>query len=164
MKNETWKPIPEYEGLYEVSDFGCFRNSVTGKIRKTGKDKAGYHQITVSKDGKRKALGAHRVVARVFLGESSKPQVNHIDGNKENNRADNLEWVTAQENVDHAISSGLSTQAGSANGNSILNERLVKAIKNMTLEGVKRGVIAKLHGVSSNVIGKIQRGETWNHV
>lgn len=65
-----------------------------------------YYAVKLSKDGKTKHFKVHRLVAEAFI-KKPELQVNHIDGNKQNNRVDNLEWVTQKENIEHAIKIGL---------------------------------------------------------
>lgn len=122
---ELWKPVENYEGLYEISNFGRVKTiehkihhdgvnssaklkTVKERIRKPNIMK-GYHCIALLKDGNRKVYRIHRLVIEHF-GEkqpSAEYQVNHIDGDKSNNRIDNLEWVTPKENTIHAIETGL---------------------------------------------------------
>ena len=116
---EQWKPIAGYEGIYEISNTGKVRSLAreipypNGKSRKiTGYEKkaievGGYLYFCLSKDGKSKRFAAHRLVASAFLeNPDNKPEINHKDCDKKNNRVDNLEWVTRQENVDHAVANG----------------------------------------------------------
>ena len=97
---EEWRPVVGYEGLYEVSSLGRIRRV---KIMSPALKKHGYLQISLT-DGKgvRKSLHLHRIVAEAFIPNPlGKPQVNHMDENTLNNRADNLEWATAQENTNY---------------------------------------------------------------
>lgn len=82
--------------------------SLKGKKMRPGKDGRGYHFIFIHSGGERKVKKIHRIVAECFLpNPENKPQVNHIDGNKNNNSIENLEWVTQSENMKHAFRSGL---------------------------------------------------------
>ena len=74
---------------------------------------SGYVQISLFQNGKRKPVLVHRLVAENFLkNKENKPYVNHIDGNKLNNKMDNLEWCTCQENINHAYQKGLRKRNG----------------------------------------------------
>ncbi len=100
---EMWKDIAGYEGKYQVSNLGNVKNNKTNKILKNRKDKHGYFYVALCKNSKVKAMKVHRLVAQTFISNpKNKPEVNHIDGIKTNNLINNLEWVTHNENMDHA--------------------------------------------------------------
>ncbi len=117
-KKEIWKPIPinELLGVYEVSNLGRVKR--LGGYSKTGKkiddrvvsltsNKDGYKHLTAHTNKKTYNYGVHRLVAMAFIPNiHNKPQVNHIDGNRENNNVSNLEWCTQRENLDDAIRRG----------------------------------------------------------
>lgn len=114
---EEWRPIniPEYAGLYSVSNTGLVKGLKRGKILKPTL-RGGYKSISLSKsfmvDGKckneHKTNNVHRLVALSFLDNpNSHPVINHIDGDKENNHASNLEWCTYKQNTAHAIDTKL---------------------------------------------------------
>lgn len=127
---EIWKPIKGYEGLYEVSNTGKVKSvkrtmkyEATGKVQTTHErvltlisskltkrhPKPLYH-VELWKDNKRTVKMIHRLVAETFIpNPDGKPQVNHKDGNRDNNRVDNLEWCTCSENSLHAYRTGLSS-------------------------------------------------------
>ena len=113
MADKTeWKPVPQYEGLYEVNNLGDVRsvshvvNFVWGTrytkpklLRQVANKKTGYMSVCLCKGNKKKMVLVHRIVAMAFLeNENDFPQVNHKDENKRNNSADNLEWCTAKYN------------------------------------------------------------------
>lgn len=99
MKEETWKPVIGYEGLYEVSDFGRVRNA-EGHIIKPKVNQNGYLQLHLHKDGKRKYYYVHRLVLDAFSEYVNLfyDQVNHRDENKSNNNLSNLEYCLPSEN------------------------------------------------------------------
>ena len=114
--NEIWKDIEGYEGRYQVSNLGRVRsvdhqrvvvpkNTVCilkGKILKATKSSNGYMGVSLCNGSRRSTASVHRLVAKAFVsGYFDGAQVNHIDENKANNLADNLEWVTPSENNLH---------------------------------------------------------------
>ena len=106
MPTNEWRVSPLYEGVFEVSINGEVRRD--GKIKRPHKNSGGYFVVNVNVNGKHTTGLVHRLVASAFVpNPNNKPEVNHIDGNKENNCADNLEWVTAKENIAHARKTGL---------------------------------------------------------
>ena len=117
MEKEIWKPVVGYEGFYEVSNLGRVRSldrkfktrqgriiSVKGQpIKADPSKRSGYVQVHLSNNGDRRTYQLHRVVAKSFVeNPENKPEINHKDGIKTNNRADNLEWVTPSENQIHS--------------------------------------------------------------
>lgn len=116
---EIWKDIEDYEGLYQVSNFGRIksldkivkgRNNYhlrKGKILIGRNDGGGYLMVALYKNRKRKDIKIHRLVAQAFIPNiENKPEINHIDRNKNNNSDSNLEWVTSKENSIHFIETG----------------------------------------------------------
>ena len=97
---EMFKTIKEYP-LYSVSTMGRIKKNSDNKILSPSKKSNGYMQINLfTNDGRRKKEYVHRLVAITFIpNESRLPEVNHIDGIRDNNRASNLEWVTHDENM-----------------------------------------------------------------
>lgn len=130
---EIWKPVVGYETFYEVSNLGRVRRLdkivtaksrwggfreffIKGKILSGSNYSNDYKFIPLCKNGTVKPQMIHRIVATAFIpNPENKPQVNHIDGNKKNNRVDNLEWVTQSENMIHAAKIGLVKNKGGEN-------------------------------------------------
>ena len=118
---ELWKEHPDYQGIYLVSNTGrvksidkivsCKSGATRihkGRELKQFKNERGYWCVVITKNKKTKIKKVHRLVAETFIANSdNKPQVNHIDCNKENNCVNNLEWCTNSENMLHAYNQGL---------------------------------------------------------
>ena len=108
-----WRDIKGYEGKYQVSNLGEIKSLKYAqmdlqRILKPHITARGYYSIFLCKNGKKEAMTVHRVVAKTFIDNPlGLPQVNHKDGNKLNNKVDNLEWVTAKQNTEHAWENGL---------------------------------------------------------
>lgn len=146
----NFKDLKGYEGYYKINEEGvvisvdrtCVRGRgalsyLKGQIIKPRKDRYGYLNIKVSKNAIRKRTTVHRLVAINFIpNPENKPQVNHLDGNKENNHISNLEWCTGQENINHAV---LNNLRGSKKGYKIpykVQQILRrKPVKQLSLEG-----------------------------
>ena len=102
---EIWKDIKGYEGLYQISNFGRVKSFLKRKERilKAGASGDGYLAVFLYGLDKSKLLKVHRLVAMAFIqNKENKPEVNHKDGNLNNNHVDNLEWVTSSENKRHS--------------------------------------------------------------
>lgn len=181
---ETWKPVPDFENIYEVSSFGRVRSVTridpagrqqTGKMRKPYLGKRGYYVVTMRKDRKSHLKSVHVLVALVFIGAPPAPlgakgsdiQVNHKDGDKKNNHFDNLEYCTHLENTQHAYAVGLhdGSLQGERNGRSKLTSDQVKEIR--ALYADNQGSIPQLarqFGVGKSTIGYIVQGVTWSRL
>lgn len=107
MNFEYWRVIPSFP-VYSASNYGRIRNDGTGRIMHTYPNTRGYLALTLRRDNKQVPQMVHRLVAEAFLGGPHPDlDVNHIDGNKVNNYIENLEWCTREENVRHAVRTGL---------------------------------------------------------
>lgn len=105
MNNERWKSLSENPQYY-ISDQGRLKRN--GKEICQRDDRYGYPKVTISTNGVKHTRTIHQLVAKEFVnGYSEGYQVNHINGDKHDNRASNLEWVTIGDNLRHAYKNGL---------------------------------------------------------
>lgn len=107
MKAESWRQIPGYEDVYDASSLGRVRR-VGGRVMKDSPYRNGYRKVQLWKNGQWKNFGVHQVVALAFIGLCELEQVvNHKNGQKADNRPENLEYVTRAGNNAHAYATGL---------------------------------------------------------
>lgn len=179
---EIWKDIPGYEGLYQISNYGRVKSVERIRYAKTpGKSdwqapvnecirkesiSRGYKRVILLKNGRKNTFQVHRLVAIAFVpNPDGKPQVNHINGIKTDNRVENLEWCTNSENQIHAILHGLVSHANngpvyqfSLDGKFIKKWEMV-SIASKTL-GISAGNIHScLHGARKKAGGFVWRKE-----
>jgi DNA-binding CsgD family transcriptional regulator len=172
---EIWKDVVGYEGLYEVSNLGQVRSirRDIGAGRKGGGlikgyiTKVGYRYVGIGVRGvSKRGCSVHRMVCKAFHPNPlNKETVNHIDGDKSNNRASNLEWSTWTENNRHARRTGLNIAArGERSGNSKLTEADVIRIRWLSDNGMKNKDIAIIYGLSRRGVSFIVSRINWKHV
>lgn len=108
MTPEIWKPVCNFEDRYLVSNRGRVYSKKISKLLKPIITKKGYLTVELWRNYKRKVIKIHRLVAESFLENPlQRKEINHKDGNKQNNCVDNLEWCTRSENLKHAYRTGL---------------------------------------------------------
>lgn len=105
---EEWKSIDGFEGIYEISNLGrlkSFKKNKDGLVLQNNNSKGDYFSVVLRRKEKIFSIRIHRLVALHFIENNciDKKQVNHIDGNKQNNVVSNLEWVTPRENIIHSM-------------------------------------------------------------
>ena len=147
---------------YQASDDGHIRSIKTGRTLGEFRGKDGY--LRTQFDGKTRMI--HRVIANAFLPKvDGKFFVNHKDGNKQNNSAENLEWCTRNENMKHAYALGLKSSAGQKNGRSKLTLADVDFIRNNYVKGDSTygaTALSKRFGVARQTICAVTSGQNWN--
>lgn len=179
MENkEVWKPIPGYEGIYEVSSYGNVKSIPRVIMRSDGKpytvktekilkfqiDEDGYYRYELNNAGHVFKTFSHRLVALAFItNPSNKPLVNHINGIKNDNRVENLEWCTDSENKKHAKLNGLVPfQYGIKNPINKISENQVKQIWDLKNEGMLPAAISKLLGIPHSNVRNVYYGYSWS--
>lgn len=112
LEVEEWRDVPGYEGLYQASNMGNIRNDKTGAVLRLGLCTEGYHKVTLGYRNSRKTVRAHILVMMSFnVTRPSGMDIDHIDGNKTNNRLENLEYVTRRVNIQRHHSRTRSTSS-----------------------------------------------------
>lgn len=97
---EKWEYIKGYTGLYSISNYGLVQSHLTGKILKPGINHKGYLIVQLSNCGEKRNHRVHRLVAEAFIPNiDNLPEVDHIDNDRQNNKVDNLRWVTGSCNT-----------------------------------------------------------------
>lgn len=164
---EIWKPVKGFEDYYKVSNlgrvkslsrvvpFGSQQRTVNGKFLSQIDHGNGYVYVTFSTKNKHKNKYVHRIVCESFKDNPNKlEEVNHIDGNKQNNCIENLEWITGINNKRHAMKTGLSA-SGSKKTTAKLSRAEARQIKREKLVGIPSKIIATNHEVSIAIVNSI---------
>ena len=161
----AWKPvsIAPYSLLYEVSDDGLVRRAKTGRVLRAGLDGRKYPVVVLCACNRPTSYKVHRLVALAFIDSESKLDVNHKNGVKGDNRAENLEFVTKRENNAHARRSGLWQPNYGATPNAKVSREMVARIRDLATSR-KPPEISRLTGVSYHIVYRIVRGLTWSTV
>lgn len=161
---EEWKTCTRNDN-YAVSNFGRVRRIDKGNILKFYINKCGYVKVGLWKDNEYSNFLAHRLIAEAFFGPCPKKhEVNHIDGDKENNCEFNLEYVKHYDNVKHAMLLKLH-KFGSNNGMSKLDENNVLKIRKLYKTGkYYQWEIAKRFGITDSQVSRIVNDKFWKHI
>ena len=168
MKAEVvWKTIDEFPN-YLISNQGDVKNKRTGYTKKPSVGKRGYVVFSMNKEGKLYLRTQHIMLARTFIPNPlNKPCVNHKDGNKQNNSIDNLEWVTAKENLIHARRTGLHKSDGDKRtAQYTLDGKLVAIYKSASEAARRLGIEVSgiAHVAKGNTRSKTYKGFIWRYV
>jgi hypothetical protein len=176
---EIWKDVPGYEGFFNISNLGRIE-TVSRKVKNNNYKgvriskkrilqpflmKNNYYAIKLCVNGVNKKFYLHRLIAQAFIpNPKNKREINHIDGNKQNNNILNLEWVDRKENITHALMTGL-LKTGEQCPWHKLTEKQVKKIRSEYIpfiNGYKN--LGKKYGVSWQTIVSIIKNKSWKHI
>lgn len=165
--SEEWRDVVGLEGRYRVSSLGRVRGGPMLRHTARGCNKVqvnpfGYERVSLTGfDQKLRPYWVHRLVAEAFVGpRPAGMQVNHKDGIKRNNAADNLEYCTPGENIRHAVRAGLK-RSGEEHHNCILVREQVIKIRRLARDGMSNTEIAKLYGLSHSRVSRVVNRRVW---
>jgi hypothetical protein len=178
---EIWRDIIEYEGLYQVSNLGNVK-SIVGiridsrsriyklplKVLKSQYDRYGYLHVSLYRQKKVKHKLIHRLVLEAFIGNCPKGNyANHKDGNRANNKLNNLEWCTPSENNLHAfrvLNRKPVYVCGIKNANAKLTDDKIRYAKELRQKGFTFQKIADELGIAKSHAKRIIDGKSWGHI
>jgi len=175
MRKEKWRDIAGYEKIYQVSNFGNVKRISDSKnqyksgliLKQYKKKNSEYLRVFIYDSfGGRKMFSVHRLVAIAFVSNPyKKPEVNHKDTVKSNNKASNLEWATRLDNMRHAYENNLILrEKGERHHRSKISDRECLLIKKKIKSGRSLKSISVDAGISYNIVKDISRGKTWKHI
>lgn len=178
MNDEVWVLIPN-SNYYYVSNYARVKSvdrtivdslgrkrTIKGKLHSTSTiSNAGYNQVSIRIEGKVKTFDLHRLVLSSFVPKTrGLSTVNHKDGNKRNNKLENLEWCTQSENNKHALDNKLRKHGGDCSFSKLSNEQFKEIYKLATEGKIKQSKIAELYGVSEGNVSKIKLGKVASRI
>ena len=165
MEVEVWADIPGYVGHYKISNRGRIVSKKYGDTRPTATQiQRGYVKVSLCREDKRKTFFVHKLVLLAFKGQGLPGQeCAHLNGNRSDNRIENLAWMTRKENLSHREQHGTAPK-GSNNPNAKLRDADARTIIEMVSKGCKGAHVAKLFGVNKNTVYDIVSGRSWSHL
>ena len=157
--------IPEIKDYYTITSDGLIYSDNSGLMKTRNRAGTNYQIINLSKlDGSKRTFRVHRLVMMAFnpVENMDELEVNHIDGNKKNNKLENLEWCTASENQIHAFKTGLNkSRRGEESNFSKLTNDDVKKVFELREKGFLQRENAEIVGCTKSNISCILRGKSW---
>ena len=172
---EVWKDIKGFEGLYQVSNLGRVKSleryrsnhsklqKVEEKIKSTREDAQGYLLVDLYKDNKQKTVRVHRLVAEAFIPNiENKETVNHLDGDKSNNKVNNLEWATFKEQNEHFYKKNLKSEKNIQKAVKAMNKANAKKTRCLNTGEIYKSAseAGRQIGISGSAIMRCCRGES----
>ncbi len=170
---EIFKPIPNYENIYSISNLGRIRKETkfckldSSHIMKTFYPWNGYEMVKLMNNGRRKLYSVHILVLSTFKGEppTSKHECHHINNNRKDNRIENLEWITKKENHWHKFHTHGFSQKGEKNHCAKLTDNQAIQIREIYKSGnILMGNLAKQFNVSRTTIWDIVHLKRFSHI
>lgn len=152
---------------YIIKQSGVILSTYRGSMKPVAITKCnkGYNRVCLTrKDGQKQSYLVHRLVAKKFIpNPHNLPQVNHKDGDKDNNSVDNLEWVTGQQNVKHSVKTGL-IKRGDDRPNAKLSAKAVKELRALREEGYNYYELGRMFNIAYQTAHKVCTRQTYTHI
>jgi len=179
VENDVWRDVSGFEDCYQISNNGKLKSKDRMKVNGFGKCSYkgvilkprlynGYYRFTLQRLNKRRQVFIHRLVAEAFItNPENKPEVNHINGIRHDNRVENLEWCTRSENQLHAYKIGLQTPTiiqGERHHKARLSEKDVLEIRRLYEAGVGMTELSKMFNMNRGSIHHIIKRTSWKHI
>lgn len=157
---ENWKNVVDFEGIYEVSDFGNIRSAKTKQLKKITIDAFGRPYLGLWKNNKQKIVRPHKLVLEAFVGKAPKGmECCHNDGNQQNNKLSNLRWDTAKNNHADKLKHGTSNTGERCNWAKLTKAQVIAIRADIRTQKE----IAAEYGVQQSQISRIKNGIRWIH-
>ena len=157
---ENWKNVVDFEGIYEVSNFGNIRSAKTKQLKKITIDAHGRPYLGLWKNNKQKIVRPHKLVLEAFVGKAPKGmECCHNDGNQQNNKLNNLRWDTPKNNHADKLKHGTSNTGERCNWAKLTKDQVIT----IRADNRTQKEIAAEYGVQQSQISRIKNGIRWIH-